>query len=163
MLSFLPNRTCLSYFFLDLVRGTSHPCGLQKTISTTRVQRSNRCVWSALLHPGRCFSAFLRGEAFQTFAFCGQVFLSRFVIPLACFAEVSSSSRPLVFFFHLCLIIAEKNTSFWSSVQHQFFTAMSSEFTFGNNSDEFTTFRFFLNLADRDLTEYQITQTLTLS
>ena len=58
---------------------------------------------------------------------------------------------------------AENNTSFWSSFQHEFFVAMSSEFTFGDNSDEFTIFRFFLNLADRDLTEYQITQTLTLS
>ena len=43
------------------------------------------------------------------------------------------------------------------------FLAMSSEFTFGDNSDEFTIFRFFLNLADHDLTEYQITQALTLS
>ena len=41
---------------------------------------------------------------------------------------------------------------------------MSSEFTFGDNSDEFGNYRFFLmNLVDRDLTEYQITQTLTLS
>ena len=41
---------------------------------------------------------------------------------------------------------------------------MSSEFTFGDNSDEFTIFEIcFLNLADRDLTEYQITRTLTLS
>ena len=40
---------------------------------------------------------------------------------------------------------------------------MSSEFTFGDNSDDFCIFRFFLNLVDRDLTEYQITQTLTLS
>ena len=39
---------------------------------------------------------------------------------------------------------------------------MSSEFTFGDNSDD-SIFRFFLNLADRDLTENQITQTLTLS
>ena len=41
---------------------------------------------------------------------------------------------------------------------------MSSEFTFGDNSDESSIFRyFFLYLVDRDLTEYQITQTLTLS
>ena len=40
---------------------------------------------------------------------------------------------------------------------------MSSELTFGDNSDEFSIFRFSLNLADRELTEYQITQTLTLS
>ena len=40
---------------------------------------------------------------------------------------------------------------------------MSSEFTFGDNSDEFCIFRFLKNLIDRDLTEYQITQTLTLS
>ena len=41
---------------------------------------------------------------------------------------------------------------------------MSSEFTFGGNSDEFCIFRFvFKNLVDRDLTEYLITQTLTLS
>ena len=40
---------------------------------------------------------------------------------------------------------------------------MSSEFTFGDNSDEFSIFRFFLKLVDRDFTEYQITQTLTLS
>ena len=40
---------------------------------------------------------------------------------------------------------------------------MSSEFTFGDNSDKLSIFHFFLNLVDRDLTEYQITQTLTLS
>ena len=40
---------------------------------------------------------------------------------------------------------------------------MSSGFTYGENSDEFGIFRFFKNLVDRDLTEYQITQTLTLS
>ena len=40
---------------------------------------------------------------------------------------------------------------------------MSSEFTFGDNSDEFCSFRFFMNLVDHDLTEYQITRTLTLS
>ena len=57
---------------------------------------------------------------------------------------------------------AENNTSCWSSFQHDFF-AMTSEFTFGDNSDVFSIFRFFLNLTDRDLTEYQITQTLTLS
>ena len=56
-------------------------------------------------------------------------------------------------------IIAENNTSFWSSFQHEFFNAMSSEFTFGDNSDEFIISRFFLNLADRNLTE---DQTLTL-
>ena len=40
---------------------------------------------------------------------------------------------------------------------------MSSEFTFGDSSDEFSIFQIFLNSVDRDLTEYQITQTLTLS
>ena len=44
-----------------------------------------------------------------------------------------------------------------------FFITMSSESTFGDNSDEFSIFRFFLSLADRDLAECQITQTLTLS
>ena len=40
---------------------------------------------------------------------------------------------------------------------------MSSEFTFGNNSDDFCFSDFFVNLVDRDLTEHPITQTLTLS
>ena len=41
---------------------------------------------------------------------------------------------------------------------------MPSEFTFGDNSDESSIFSFFfMNCVDRDLTEYQITQTLTLS
>ena len=40
---------------------------------------------------------------------------------------------------------------------------MSSEFTFGDNSDKLNIFPIFMNLVDRDLTEYQITQTLTLS
>ena len=41
---------------------------------------------------------------------------------------------------------------------------MSSEVTLGDNSDEFSISRFFfMNLVDRDLTEYQVTQTLTLS
>ena len=41
---------------------------------------------------------------------------------------------------------------------------MSSEFTFGDNSDKLSIFRIvFLNLVDRDLKEYRITQTLTLS
>ena len=40
---------------------------------------------------------------------------------------------------------------------------MSSEFTFGDNSDKSSIFKFFMNLVDRDLTEHQITQTLTLS
>ena len=42
---------------------------------------------------------------------------------------------------------------------------MSSEFTFGDNSDKSSIFIkiFFMNLVDRDLTEHQITQTLTLS
>ena len=41
---------------------------------------------------------------------------------------------------------------------------MSSEFTFGDNSDKLSIFQFlFMNLVDCDLTEYQITQTLTLS
>ena len=58
--------------------------------------------------------------------------------------------------------------TFLTRVQHEFFFfEMSSEFTFGDHSKDFTIFRFcfffFANLADRDLTEYQITQTLTLS
>ena len=40
---------------------------------------------------------------------------------------------------------------------------MSSEFTFGDHSVKLSIFQFFMNLVDRDLTEYQITQTLTLS
>ena len=41
---------------------------------------------------------------------------------------------------------------------------MSSEFTFGDNSDRSRIFDFFFkNLVDRDLTEHQTTQTLTLS
>ena len=42
---------------------------------------------------------------------------------------------------------------------------MSSEFTFGDNSDELSIFQKKIKkkLVDRDLTEYQITQTLTLS
>ena len=41
---------------------------------------------------------------------------------------------------------------------------MSSEFTYGDNSDKLSILQFFLKkLVDRDLTEYQITQTLTLS
>ena len=41
---------------------------------------------------------------------------------------------------------------------------MSSEFTFGDYSDESCIFRIvFMNLVDRNLTEYEITQTLTLS
>ena len=40
---------------------------------------------------------------------------------------------------------------------------MSSEFTFGDNSDKLSIFHVFMNLVDRDLTEYQITQTLTMS
>ena len=51
---------------------------------------------------------------------------------------------------------------FWSSFQQEFLS-MSSEFTFGDNSDKLSIFQFFMNLVDRDLTEYQITQTLTLS
>ena len=50
---------------------------------------------------------------------------------------------------------------FWSSFQQEFLS-MSSELTFGDNSDK-SSFHFFMNLVDRDLTEYQITQTLTLS
>ena len=41
-----------------------------------------------------------------------------------------------------------------------FFITMSNEFTFGDNFDYFS---IFMNLDERDLTEYQITQTLTLS
>ena len=40
---------------------------------------------------------------------------------------------------------------------------MSSEFTFGDNSHKLGIFQIFMNLVDRDLTEYQITQSLTLS
>ena len=43
---------------------------------------------------------------------------------------------------------------------------MSSEFTFGDNSDKSSFFfqkKKLMNLVDRDLTEHQITQTLTLS
>ena len=51
---------------------------------------------------------------------------------------------------------------FWSSFQQEFLS-MSSEFTFGDNSDKLSIFQNFMNLVDRDVTEYQITQTLTLS
>ena len=41
---------------------------------------------------------------------------------------------------------------------------MSSEFTFGDNSDKSSILIiFFKNSVDRDLTEHQITQTLALS
>ena len=42
---------------------------------------------------------------------------------------------------------------------------MSSEFTFGDNSDKSSFFflEMLMNLADHDLTEHQITQILTLS
>ena len=40
---------------------------------------------------------------------------------------------------------------------------MSSEFTFGDNSDKSRIFQKFMNLVDRDFTEHQITQTLILS
>ena len=40
---------------------------------------------------------------------------------------------------------------------------MSSEFTFGDNSDKSSILNKFMNLADHDLTEHQITQILTLS
>ena len=49
-----------------------------------------------------------------------------------------------------------------STFQHEFLS-MSSEFTFGDNSDTLSIFHFLMNLVDRDLTECQITQTLTLS
>ena len=39
---------------------------------------------------------------------------------------------------------------------------MSSEFTFGDNSDKLSIFQFLKNLVDRDLTEYVITQTLDI-
>ena len=51
---------------------------------------------------------------------------------------------------------------FWSSFQQEFLST-SSEFTFGDNSDMLSILKFLMNLVDRDLTEYQITQTLTLS
>ena len=38
---------------------------------------------------------------------------------------------------------AKNNTSFWSKFSARVFIAMSSEFTFGDNSDEFSIFRFF--------------------
>ena len=60
-------------------------------------------------------------------------------------------------------IIAENNTSFLSNFQKEFLS-MSSEFTFGDNSDKSSFFKkCFMNLVDRDLTEHQITPTLTLS
>ena len=40
---------------------------------------------------------------------------------------------------------------------------MSSELTFGDNSDKSSILKKIMNLVDRDLTEHQITQTLTLS
>ena len=40
---------------------------------------------------------------------------------------------------------------------------MSSEFMFGDNSDKSRILKKNMNLVDRDLTEHQITQTLTLS
>ena len=41
---------------------------------------------------------------------------------------------------------------------------MSSEFTFGDNSDKSSIFRiFFMNLVESEIREHQITQTLTLS
>ena len=44
------------------------------------------------------------------------------------------------------------------------FIALSSEITFGDKFGRVYHFPiFFMNLADRDFTEYQITQTLTLS
>ena len=46
---------------------------------------------------------------------------------------------------------AENNTSFLVKFSGRVFFAMSSEFTFGDNTDEFTIFIFFLNLADRGL------------
>ena len=54
-------------------------------------------------------------------------------------------------------------TQFFLSKFQQEFLSMSSEFTFGDKSDKLGIFHFFMNLVDRDLTEYQITQTLTLS
>ena len=50
-------------------------------------------------------------------------------------------------------LIAENVTSFCSSFQHEFFIAMSSGFTFGDNSEYFSIFQNF----------YHITQPLTLS
>ena len=58
---------------------------------------------------------------------------------------------------------AENNTSFVQSSFQQEFLSMSSEFTFGDNSDKSSILKKFMNLVDRDLTEHQITQTLTLS
>ena len=61
-------------------------------------------------------------------------------------------------------IIAENNTSFFSQVfSKSFFLSLSSEFTFGDNSDKSSVSKNCMNLVDRDLTEHQITQTLTLS
>ena len=40
---------------------------------------------------------------------------------------------------------------------------MSSEFTFGDNSDKSSIIYIYMNLADHDLTKHQITQILTLS
>ena len=58
----------------------------------------------------------------------------------------------------------EQHKFFQSSFQQEFLS-MSSEVTFGDNSDKSSIFlkKKFMNLVDRDLTEHQITQTLTLS
>ena len=58
---------------------------------------------------------------------------------------------------------AESNTSFLVKFSAQVLLSLSSEFTFGDNSDKLSIFQIFMNLVDRDLTEYQITLTLTLS
>ena len=61
------------------------------------------------------------------------------------------------------LLLRRITQVFWSSFQQEF-SSMSSEFTVGDNSDMSSIFCFFFkNLVDRDLTEYQITQSLTLS
>ena len=53
---------------------------------------------------------------------------------------------------------------FFSQICSKIFLSMSSEFTFGDNSDKSSILRKnFMNLVDRDLTEHQITQTLTPS
>ena len=51
---------------------------------------------------------------------------------------------------------------FKSSFQQEFYQCQVN-FTFGDNSDMLSIFQICMNLVDRDLTEYQITQTLTLS
>ena len=54
---------------------------------------------------------------------------------------------------------AENNTSFWSSFQHEFLLRCRVNSRLVTILTSFPFSDFFLNLADCDLTEYQITQT----